>query len=173
MNRFQFLCIFILIIKSKKVSNKFNKIGFIYFIIIFTICSLMSEISYFFLNQGNFFGFFGAFALYIVGSLCSVYILVGSKLTYIRKHPNENENTFSNKNNLNISDFIPSNIKELKNKDFLSKRETKKSKSDNHEKSSSTEDEYDHITNDPNNYFFNKTLENLSRNVNDNSISPS
>ncbi|ORY23167.1 hypothetical protein LY90DRAFT_515162 [Neocallimastix californiae] len=137
-------------------SNHYNIFTSIYYVLIVT-----------------FLVFFGAFALYIVGSLCSVYILVGSKLTYIRKHPNENENTFSNKNNLNISDFIPSNIKELKNKDFLSKRETKKSKSDNHEKSSSTEDEYDHITNDPNNYFFNKTLENLSRNVNDNSISPS
>jgi len=115
-----------------------------------------------------------AFGSYMIGSLCSVYILVGSKLLYIRKHPDQDNDT-NNINNLNIADFVPSNIEELK-KGKSPKSSKEGHRSNKHgskvrlfsQTATNTTTTYtsdiDSITDNPNNYFFNQTLEKMSHN---------
>jgi len=75
-----------MILKTIKVSKKYGLRNCLYFIILFFISCLLSELTYFFLelNQNGY--FLITLYLYLISCLSAVYVLVGTRLIFIMKH---------------------------------------------------------------------------------------
>jgi len=154
-----------MIIKTGKVSKKFDEYKLIYVIIALLIISIVIEWIFFSLPAKHFTIYYLIVCcVYILCCIICIYLLVGSRLIYVIRHPLTKEAPDGAKrsedyfNILDIADYLPKDNESLRRKHrhiF------------NHQFSSSNSSltmvENDPITSNPNNYFFNRGLEMLNR----------
>jgi len=165
---------FVMTVKTRRISKKHGDIMFIFFIILLLFSSLLFEISFSYLMKtySYFTNFSFSFYAYIVTCLASVYMLVGTRLLYIRKHISNEESFIGNNMNndyfdhaINIIDFIP--LKRNTNYLFSLCNGIKKQKYLSNDTIKSFEEgklklsEEDSIEQNTNNYFFNQALKKL------------
>eukprot|EP00833_Pecoramyces_ruminatium_P006366 jgi/Orpsp1_1/1180398/evm.model.c7180000073244.1 len=154
---------FIMIKKTGKISKKFGEVKFIYSILYIFIAETVTVfITYYVPYQNNYiFIFLSCF--YGISCIICIYLLVGSRLLYIVKHPDNqesstNEGPISNyPTTIDIVDFIPSHLENEKHSYLFNNKNKMKSSS------SDSQIEDDPITNNPNNIFFNRSLEMLNQ----------
>jgi len=163
--------------KTGKASKKYDEIKILYVSIVLLIVSILMEWIYFLIPAKNFTVLFSIVCFtYMFTSIFCIYLLVGSRLIYVIKHPYNPEdanedNTYNDYLNvIDISDFVSSkNNKKRKNK--FSKEKEKFSYSNeytfnNSNSIATTIMDNDSILNHPNNFFFNQSLEMLSKSEN-------
>ncbi|ORX83896.1 hypothetical protein BCR32DRAFT_266687 [Anaeromyces robustus] len=125
-----FISMIVMTIKTIQVSRKFGEVKFILFIVLLLFASVVYEITFIFLatfNFNNIYLFAIAHGVYLISSLYCAYLLVGSRLLYIRKHPIKNGTYKGNSvyndyfnTTINLADFIPlkKDLKKDYNKDM-------------------------------------------------------
>ncbi|ORX77417.1 hypothetical protein BCR32DRAFT_302623 [Anaeromyces robustus] len=181
----------IMMIKSGKATKIFKEYRFIILIFVpyifgFFLTLFIRDIpdSYYAI------GYITAFLLFILFNLSCVYFLVGSRLLYIYRHigsseslnnidcenhhnNNNNNNNNNNKNENNFEDWNRNINNEFANiADFISMKKDFNSsywfnfswlnnKNTKKKKNNRISDDNDPIINNPNNYFFNESLENI------------
>ncbi|ORY30657.1 hypothetical protein LY90DRAFT_705431 [Neocallimastix californiae] len=165
-----FSTMLIMMIKSGKATKKHSEVNFIYIIVLLLLISFVVQMAIIFLPQKSFsFTFLVVCIIYMSSCALCVYLLVGSRLLYIFKHPISGEKEDFNFNNLynivEIADFVP-----LKNdgnnpyyvKDKLKNKNEYKHKKNKYSRSHSDNPDYI-ISNNPNNFFFNQSLNIISQ----------
>ncbi|KAG4086038.1 hypothetical protein H8356DRAFT_1013204 [Neocallimastix lanati (nom. inval.)] len=158
--------IVVMTIKSIKVTKKYHDMKYAIFVVLYYTASFLFESFCYNTLIPNFVVMtFSITILYIISSLFGIYLLIGSRLLSVYKQSKDQRELFENsikELNINIADFIPEmNKSSGKVKSIFTTFKKDKSKNNSiTEKDSSAID--DHIANNPNNFFFNRTLQNLS-----------
>ncbi|ORX71004.1 periplasmic binding protein-like II [Anaeromyces robustus] len=125
-NGLAFLGMFIMIIKTYKDSKRYGQFKFLYVLIFTFIIELIEDLlSPKIPPTGHFIFFIMIYILSMASDLLCIYLLVGSKLIYIFKHPSDEEFFNSDNlstdyfNNTDIAHFIPMKKKNNDNNYFL------------------------------------------------------
>ncbi|ORX84286.1 hypothetical protein BCR32DRAFT_291433 [Anaeromyces robustus] len=182
---FMFIAMIIMTLKTIKVSKKFGEVKYILFIVILLFSSMLSEGHYIILTiLGKNTPFYLILhIIYVIICLACVYLLVGYRLIYIKKHPIKNGTYKGNDINndyfnttINIVDFIPLKKELIKNYPFFSKSKlnnnqgtffvVKDHQNQNQNHQNEMFDPSDPIENNPNNYFFNQALKKIENEQN-------
>jgi len=152
----------IMIITLGKTSIRFNEYKFIIIILLIFIFTNILYCILPYLPRKNFEFYYLILSIlyFILHTLC-IYLLVGSRLLYIYKHPYSNEENFYSINPfkcpINLSDFV--SLDSYKNKSLFKKNSTKVKDKNSYPSVSDN----DSFLNNPNNYFFNYTLKHLNK----------
>jgi len=170
---FFFAFMILMVARSGKFSKKFDEIRIIFLIILLLGGIVSMEVVMIYSSSTNYSkNFFFIFSVNFIISCICIYLLVGSRLLFIMKHPQrpdelDENNSFYHEyfSSLHISDFIDKKYFQSHPMiTFKPKKEKLKSK-----RGRSTNNgnrtvviENDPIANNPNNYFFNKGLELLN-----------
>eukprot|EP00833_Pecoramyces_ruminatium_P013615 jgi/Orpsp1_1/1187647/evm.model.d7180000059197.1 len=159
--RIMFLCIAIMIIKTGSISKQYGQFKFIYvlviiFIVDWTVWTILPEIPY----KGYFVFYILLLTSFMITYAISIYYLVGSKLLYIFNHSMELDSLNSGDDHnkaANLSYFVP----ELKNE--INNINAKSSQRASNRISSDLTFSEDEIDNNPNNLFFNISLQMINK----------
>jgi hypothetical protein len=107
---FLFVTMLVMTIQVHKLSKKYGDTRFISFIVLLLLSSFLFErgFSNFFSNGASNMTITSIILLFIhmVLSLITVYILIGNRLVYIRKHPIKNKEQLNRKSFSNINDLV-------------------------------------------------------------------
>jgi len=159
----------IMVAKSGKFSKKFGEIRIIFLIILLLGGIVSMEVVMIYSSTTTYSkNFFFIFLVNFIISCICIYLLVGSRLIFIMKHPQNPEeldesNSFYHEyfSSLHISDFIDKKYFQSHPMITFKPKEKIRSKK-NSNSATRTVVENDPIANNPNNYFFNKGLELLN-----------
>jgi len=169
-----FIAMIIMTVKTIKVSKKFGEVKYILFIVVLLFSSMLSEGHYIILSMmgKDSYYYLILHVIYIIFCLGCVYLLVGYRLIYIKKHPIKNGTYKGNDINndyfnttINIVDFIPLKKELIKNYPFFNRSKSNNEQGtffvvkDDHQ--NEPIDPSDPIANNPNNYFFNQALKKM------------
>ncbi|OUM57649.1 hypothetical protein PIROE2DRAFT_64881 [Piromyces sp. E2] len=156
-----------MIIKTRKTSKKYDEIKILYITFVLSVVSIVMEWIYFSIPSKNFSIYFSIICfIYMFTCILCIYLLVGSRLIYVIKHPvNSDSPTEDNNHNdyfnvVDISDFIPGKKGNGKKKN-TALYDTEDTLNPTNSIVAIPNDEF--ILNNPNNYFFNQSLEKLSK----------
>jgi len=164
----------VMVLKSGKLKKKYDEIKIIFLIILLLIGAVLVELVMLYTPTSVFLPhFLGTYSLYIIICFICIHLLVGSRLLFIIKHPynkdtiDENDPYYNEYfNNIHISDFIDKQQKktmQLYNQNFNQNKRKSSNQKQNNDKSTTSSIENDPIANNPNNYFFNRSLEMLKQ----------
>eukprot|EP00833_Pecoramyces_ruminatium_P012416 jgi/Orpsp1_1/1186448/evm.model.d7180000050659.1 len=151
--------------KSGKASKKFDEVKFIYVILIIMFVAFL--LSAFFIYVKKTIYFLILCGIYALSCGVCIYLLVGSRLLYIAKHPQDSfnsEHSFQNYFNIiDIADFLPMKKGKEKNSDDckFNKNKLKNLKKNSNSSINSIDD--DPNINNPNNIFFYQGLAMLNQ----------
>jgi len=91
-NELVYIVMFFLVIKTGRVSKRFGEFKYIYIMIFILIIEISTSFLLSHLPLNGYYGFyFAMFLVEMIADVLLIYYLVGSRLIYVLKHPNESE----------------------------------------------------------------------------------